>query len=102
MSVLSTHIRGVIFSNLRKDMDPALQNGLFDLISALDEDLNIAEYSPSSTTDEVIERFEALLKGTHRLPDLEEDDALVVTEVESAPSNKVEVRISETVLDDEE
>jgi hypothetical protein len=62
MSVLADKLRAVVFSNLRGDVPKSIRQAAWDLFSAIDSDLDVAGYIPSSTTDEVIEKFDETLR----------------------------------------
>jgi len=88
MSILVDKLRAVLFSNLRPDMPVPLRTVAWDLFTAIDQDLDIAGYNDStvsSTTEEVIERFDHILKR-NELPDLEVE----VEEEEEVPEVSLE------------
>lgn len=62
MSVLADKLRSVVFSNLRGDVPKSIRQAAWDLFSAIDSDLDVAGYIPSSTTDEIIEKFDETLR----------------------------------------
>lgn len=68
MSILATHLRPLIVSNLREDMNPRIKKAMMELFNSIDQDLDEHGYSPdadttSSVTDEAIERLEAILQS---------------------------------------
>jgi len=62
MSVLTDKLRAVIFSNLRNEVPRSIRTAAWDLFTAIDSDLDVAGYIPSSTTDESIEKFDEVLR----------------------------------------
>lgn len=73
MSILTDKLRAVIFSNLREDVPRNIRQAAWNLFTAIDSDLDVAGYIPSSTTDESAEKFdETLAKGEIGVDDIYE------------------------------
>lgn len=73
MSILVDKLRATLFSNLRPDMPQKIREVAWDLFNAIDNDLDVANFIPSSSTDEVIELFDAVMRS-NELPDFEDEE----------------------------
>lgn len=86
MSVLNTHLRPLIVSNLREDMNPRIKKVMMKLFNAVDSDLDLHSYNietgtVTEETEEAIEELEKVLASFNTL-DEEEDTSGLPEKVE--------------------
>ena len=67
-------IKAIIFSNLKVDNEK-LKGAIFDVFEAIDEDLDVGNYEPSSLVEEALVKFNAVLK--------EQDDEDINSELDT-------------------
>jgi hypothetical protein len=104
MSLLATHLRSILFSNLRPDMSSVQRKAAWNLFNSIDSDLDIAGYTnnESSTTQEAVERFESVLKhGEENMIEDEDDFDDIVDEPEDSPE-PARTNIIDIDLDDDD
>lgn len=79
MSLLATHLRPLIVSNLKEDMNPRIKRAMMEVFNAIDQDLNMHGYSlegdtASSQTEEAVEKLEKLLQSFYETGVLPEEE----------------------------
>ncbi len=81
MSVFSP-VKTIILANLSEAMPNDLRKATVEAMEALDNDLDVANYIPSSGADDKFEKFQSVLEGIDEIgqgdddatPDKDEDD----------------------------
>ena len=68
MSLLASHLRPLIVSNLREDLNPRIKQAMMELFNAIDQDLDVNNYSidtdtTSSAVDLAVEKLETVLQA---------------------------------------
>lgn len=99
MSILVDKLRAVLFSNLREDMPKTIREGAWELFNSIDQDLDVAGYTgnESSSTQEVAEKFDNILRSLDSTEDfefVEEEDT-----AEDTPANSI---LDTDISDDDE
>lgn len=102
MSVLKDKLFPVLFSHLRPDTPKQIREACAKLFLAVDSDLDVASFYPSSTTEEEMERFDAVLEsGEASLPS--DFDLTLKDEDEDEPiehNDALNIELDEDITDD--
>lgn len=97
MSILASHLRAILFSNLRNDMDGVLKRKAAALFNSIDSDLDITSYSLdadppgiSSSTQEALEDLEEYLKTFEKISEDTEDDEFPIDTAQEANDDLID------------
>jgi len=68
MSILATHLRPLIVTNLKEDMNPRIKKVMMDLFNAIDGDLDLHGYNLENgtlteTTEQALEDYDRVMKS---------------------------------------